>query len=177
MTINALLSAVLVALALGVVSADEKLTISGLAFKLSLSTLMIGGALVSATLVVLFVALQRRRQVLEHDVWSRYETLGIDQPDAELANPFRGTSPLESATPTSRVDLGPIGWVRAVNLTTSVLVSVTVLLFPVAAQTTAILAVVHSYDSPAAWLFLAIPGICLLTVLAWAVEISELDWK
>ena len=163
MTLNVVVSTLLLALAQGIVSASKKFEISGLSFQLPLTSLLLGSAALSACLYVLFLALQRRREALQDALWDRYKDLGVQKPDSDLSDPFVMASLLEAALPLRRLDLGGSTFAQVTNAATSFVVAVAVVLLPPAAQTGAVLAA----GAARYWYWFALPAFCLLSLAAW----------
>jgi hypothetical protein len=141
--VNGVLSTPLLALALGIVSASDTLEVSGLSFKLPLSTLLIGVSVASAVLCMLVFGLKRRWERLVEAVRERYERLGIERPPSRH-DPFGASAGLEAVM---EGRLGRRKIAQVVDFPSTFVIFAVILVLPIAAQVAAVLAVVDVYDS------------------------------
>jgi hypothetical protein len=158
-------SAGLLALSAGVVSVDQKITISGIQFSMPLSTFLIAGTVLTFALSLLCWATTRRTALLQEEIETMYLRAGfrIDAPPDSDRNPWSSSGPIEVAVPGAESSEYRI--LKAADLISSWGVGLVILLLPTAAQVVATVRVSQALGG-IAWLLLLLPILTLLQMAA-----------
>jgi hypothetical protein len=169
------LSTFLIALSLGIVSANNEVSLSGLKFSAPLWALLITGSALALGIGMMFWSSVTRAAVLEYEIVDFYSALGLEVPAPRgdsNRSPWASGGPLESVVVFGQEHSNhPVLGVLEQFSTHALVLGVTAL--PVVASALAAEVCAKAFGGGRAWLLLAIPLAALLSAIsAWARAIS-----
>lgn len=170
MVVVILASVVLVVISLGVVSASNKVTISGIQFTAPLWSLLLAGGLLTYGATLMFWGSMVRAVVLQNEIESLYVQAGFQvPPGGSFRSPWGSGGAAENMLGAFEKSAAP-KFLRVFEITTVVVISGALMLLPIFAEYAVCRTCLHSFKAPSAKLLYLLPLATALSTLSWVMR-------